>query len=210
MRHQPAHQQSHDAPEEYLRHLVQPMLETAQGGAAGDPGGNDDGGRDRGLAPHGLDAEHVRRDQHRQGERDRDFPVAVAADEEQAQAHHTADQHVDEPAPEKTAGLLLVGGHSNWKVPVALALTVLISSYVIRIKTMWRQAPITAAIVIAAGISQGSKGAGLESGLHKMAEVIFGCVVGMMVSWAMSKVWLIQPTAKEAGRTGNDAIASHE
>jgi uncharacterized membrane protein YccC len=107
-------------------------------------------------------------------------------------------------------GLLLIGGHSNWKVPVALALTVLISSYVIRVKTMWRQAPITAAIVIAAGISQGTKTAGLESGLHKMAEVIFGCVVGMLVSWAMSKVWLIQPTAKEAERTGNDAIASHE
>lgn len=107
-------------------------------------------------------------------------------------------------------GLLLIGGQSNWKVPVALALTVLISSYVIRIKTMWRQAPITAAIVIAAGISQGSKDAGLESGLHKVGEVIFGCVVGMLVSWAMSKVWLIQPTAKEAERTGTDAIASDE
>jgi uncharacterized membrane protein YccC len=107
-------------------------------------------------------------------------------------------------------GLLLIGGHGDWKIPFALALTVLISSYVIRVKTMWRQAPITAAIVIAAGISQGSKGAGLESGLHKMAEVIFGCVVGMLVSWAMSKVWLIRPTAKEAERTGNDAIASHE
>jgi uncharacterized membrane protein YccC len=107
-------------------------------------------------------------------------------------------------------GLLLIGGHSGWKVPVALALTVLISSYMIRIKTMWRQAPITAAIVIAAGISHGSKGAGLESGLHKMAEVIFGCVVGMLVSWAMSKVWLVKPTAKEAERTGNDSIAAHE
>jgi len=87
---------------------------------------------------------------------------------------------------------------------------VLISSYVIRVKTMWRQAPITAAIVIAAGISQGSKGAGFESGLHKVGEVIFGCVVGMLVSWAISKVWLIQTTVQEAERTGNDAIASHE
>jgi hypothetical protein len=79
---------------------------------------------------------------------------------------------------------------------------------VIRVKTMWRQAPITAAIVIAAGISQGAKTAGLESGLHKTAEVVFGCVVGLLVSWAMSKVWLIQPTAQEAEITGNDAISS--
>ena len=105
--------------------------------------------------------------------------------------------------------LLLLGGQSDLMIPFALALTVLISSYVIRIKTMWRQAPITAAIVIAAGISQGSKGAGLESGLHKMAEVIFGCIVGLLVSWLMSKVWLIRPTAQEAERTGTEAMSSH-
>ena len=106
--------------------------------------------------------------------------------------------------------LLLLGGQSDLMIPFALALTVLISSYVIRIKTMWRQAPITAAIVIAAGISQGSKVAGLESGLRKMAQVIFGCIVGLLVSWLMSKVWLIRPTAQEAERTGTEAISSHE
>ena len=48
---------------------------------------------------------------------------------------------------------LLVGGSSEWKLPLALAVTVLVSSYVIHIQTMWRQAPITAAIVIAAGLT---------------------------------------------------------
>ena len=47
---------------------------------------------------------------------------------------------------------------SDWMLPFALAVTVLISSYVIRVKTMWRQAPITAAIVLAAGISAGREG----------------------------------------------------
>jgi uncharacterized membrane protein YccC len=96
--------------------------------------------------------------------------------------------------------LLLVGGQSDWLVPFALAVTVLVSSYVIRIKTMWRQAPITAAIVIAAGISHASKVAGIESGLQKVAEVIFGCLVGLIVSSLMSKVWLVRPPAKEAGQ----------
>lgn len=94
--------------------------------------------------------------------------------------------------------LLLLGASSDWTIPLALAVTVLISSYVIRIKTMWRQAPITAAIVIAAGISQGSKAAGIGSGLHKVAEVIFGCLVGLLVSWLTSKLWLIQPPVQEA------------
>jgi len=94
--------------------------------------------------------------------------------------------------------LIVLGRRRDWTIPFALALTVLVSSYVIRVKTMWRQAPITAAIVIAAGISQGSKVAGIESGLHKVAEVIFGCVVGLTVSWLTSKLWLIQPPAREA------------
>jgi len=90
-------------------------------------------------------------------------------------------------------GMLLVGDGSDWLIPFALALTVLISSYLIRIKTMWRQAPITAAIVLATGITQGAKAAGVESGLRKVGQVIFGCVVGIVVSWLMSKVWLVKP-----------------
>ncbi len=34
---------------------------------------------------------------------------------------------------------------------------------------------------------------GVERGLHKVAEVILGCVVGIIVSWLMSKVWLVRP-----------------
>jgi len=40
---------------------------------------------------------------------------------------------------------LVVGGSREWKLPLALAVTVLVSSYLIHIQTMWRQAPITAA-----------------------------------------------------------------
>jgi uncharacterized membrane protein YccC len=93
--------------------------------------------------------------------------------------------------------LLLFGGHSDLMVPFALAVTVLVSSYVIRIKTMWRQAPITAAIVIAAGVSHGSTAAGMGSGLRKVAAVLFGCVVGLLVSLLMSKIWPVRQPAAE-------------
>lgn len=82
-----------------------------------------------------------------------------------------------------------VGGSSEWKLPVALAATVLVSSYLVRIPTMWRQAPITAALVIAAGLTHHSKASGIEFGLSKVAEVIFGCIVGLLVSWVLSRVW---------------------
>ena len=85
--------------------------------------------------------------------------------------------------------VLAVGGSSEWTLPVAISITVLVSSYVVRIQTMWRQAPITAAIVIASGLTQHSKLSGLDHGLHKIAEVILGCVMGLIVSWLMSHLW---------------------
>jgi uncharacterized membrane protein YccC len=99
---------------------------------------------------------------------------------------------------------LVVGGSREWKLPLALAVTVLVSSYLINVKTMWRQAPITAAIVIASALTHKSRMTGLEHGLHKVAEVILGCVMGLAVSWMMSKVW---PVAAGA-RRGPEGVAA--
>ena len=93
---------------------------------------------------------------------------------------------------------LVVGGTQSWILPLALAAAVLVSTYVVRIKTMWRQAPITAAVVIAAAAASGSFAFGVVQGLHKVAEVVFGCLVGMVVSLAMSRVWLIRTPTEEA------------
>jgi hypothetical protein len=92
---------------------------------------------------------------------------------------------------------LIVGGPQAWVLPLALAVTVLVSMYVVRIKTMWRQAPITAAIVIAAAVTTNSAAIGVTRGFHKMAEVVFGCLVGILVSLALSKVRFVQPAAGE-------------
>jgi uncharacterized membrane protein YccC len=93
---------------------------------------------------------------------------------------------------------LVVSGTQEWVLPLALATAVLVSTYVVRIKTMWRQAPITAAVVIAAAAANDSFATGIVQGLHKVAEVVFGCVVGMLVSLAMSRVWLIRTPTGEA------------
>lgn len=92
---------------------------------------------------------------------------------------------------------LLVGGTGPLVLPLALAATVLVSTYVVRVKTMWRQAPITAAVVIAAALTNQSAEVGMHEGLHKVAEVIFGCLVGMLVSVFMARVWLLPPPGEE-------------
>jgi uncharacterized membrane protein YccC len=99
-------------------------------------------------------------------------------------------------------GLLFVsiGEPTPWRLPFALAITVLISSYLVRIQVMWRQAPITAAIVIAGTLSAHSKTIGMAVGLERVAEVIFGSVVALGVSWLMSKIWSVrEPEAEPDG-----------
>jgi hypothetical protein len=54
---------------------------------------------------------------------------------------------------------------------------------------MWRQAPITAALVIAAVLTRHSELTAAEVGLRRVGEVMLGCVVGLSVTWLMEKIW---------------------
>ncbi len=100
-------------------------------------------------------------------------------------------------------GLLFIaiGGTRVVILPLALAVTVLLSSYVVRIPTMWRQAPISAAFVIAAGLEHHSRIKGLQAGGRRMTEVLCGCVVGLVVAWLVSVIWPLpdpMPTSNTA------------
>jgi uncharacterized membrane protein YccC len=103
---------------------------------------------------------------------------------------------------------MLVGGPTPWKLPFALAATVLISGYLLRIPTMWRQAPITAALVIATGLLQRSEAAGFHAALLKVGEVIFGCLVGVTVSWLISRVWRLPETSEPPAKNETDQPAA--
>ncbi len=80
-------------------------------------------------------------------------------------------------------------GHTDWQLPAALALSVLVSSYVVRVPTMWRQAPITAAIVVAGSLQHHDKMVALHSGAVRVGEVLLGCLVGIASAWLLSKLW---------------------
>jgi uncharacterized membrane protein YccC len=54
---------------------------------------------------------------------------------------------------------------------------------------MWRQAPITASIVVAGGLGTHTKMHGMQEGLKRVIEVLLGCVVGLVVTFMMSKLW---------------------
>jgi uncharacterized membrane protein YccC len=125
--------------------------------------------------------------------------LIAAADPEPGEAQRMFRGRLVNAAVGSAAGLvfLVAGGMASWVMPVGLATTVLVSSYLVRVKTMWSQAPITAAVVIASGVAQQSTSFGLAQGLLKVAEVAFGCLVGLAVSLVMSRVWLIQEFPEE-------------
>jgi uncharacterized membrane protein YccC len=85
--------------------------------------------------------------------------------------------------------VLVIGGSNEWKLPIALSAAAFLSAYVVRVPVMFRQAPITAAIIIASELERHSKIGGIELGARRVAEVLLGCVVGVAVSWAMAKLW---------------------
>lgn len=85
--------------------------------------------------------------------------------------------------------ILFIGGTSEWKIPLALSASVLISTYVVRVPVMWRQAPITATIIVAGGLMEASKLHGMQQGLRRVGDVLLGCVVGLVVTVLMSRVW---------------------
>jgi uncharacterized membrane protein YccC len=86
-----------------------------------------------------------------------------------------------------------LGGSTDWKLPLALAATALLSSYIVRVPVMWRQAPITAAIVVASGIEHHTQKVSIEIGLRRVGEVLFGCLLGLAVSWLIAKIWPLPP-----------------
>ncbi|HOM13946.1 MAG TPA: FUSC family protein [Rubrivivax sp.] len=97
-------------------------------------------------------------------------------------------------------GLLFIAvGRTDWELPSALALSVLVSTYLVRVPTMWRQAPITAAIVVAGSLQHHDKLGALERGAARVGEVLFGCLVGIACAWLLSKLW---PPREASARHG--------
>ena len=94
---------------------------------------------------------------------------------------------------------LVIGGSSDWRLPLALAVTVLLSRYVVRAQgSWWLQAPITAAIIIASDLQRDSRLTDIQLGLRRVGEVMLGCVMGLAISWLMSKLWPLHESKKEA------------
>ena len=93
---------------------------------------------------------------------------------------------------------LMVGSETEWKLPMALAATVLLSSYLLHVESSWRIAPTTAAFVVATELTHHSTAGAVSAGLKRTAEVILGCLIGLLVSWLFARLWPMHEPVKPA------------
>jgi uncharacterized membrane protein YccC len=87
-------------------------------------------------------------------------------------------------------------GASAWVMLLAMALSVIISSDLVRVPISWRIAPITTAIVMTPAYLSHSAHAG-QAALQRTGEVVVGSVVAVAVSVASALVmrWVQARTA---------------
>lgn len=93
---------------------------------------------------------------------------------------------------------LMIGSETEWKLPMALAVTVLLSSYFLRVESSWRIAPTTAAFVVATELTHHSTASAVGAGLARTVEVVLGCLVGLVVSWLFARLWPMHEPTKPA------------
>lgn len=83
---------------------------------------------------------------------------------------------------------LAVAGPRDWVVPIAMAATVLVSSYLIHFQTYWKIAPITAALVMASSLQKHSRLSGEQAALRRLGEVFLGSAMAVVVAFVFSAV----------------------
>jgi uncharacterized membrane protein YccC len=94
---------------------------------------------------------------------------------------------------------VLVAGPRHVVLPLALGATVLVSSYVFEVPRYWRIAPTTAALVVASSLERESRRIGLQVSLHRVAEVMLGSFMAVIVAYVMARIWEPPPAKAEGG-----------
>ena len=93
---------------------------------------------------------------------------------------------------------LLAVGPKEWVLPVALAATVVISTYLTRLEVSWRIAPIAAVIVMSTGLMGHSRLSGIEAALLRTGEVFLGGAMALLVAWLLSRIWMPADPGQES------------
>jgi len=85
--------------------------------------------------------------------------------------------------------VLVAGPTHHVVLPLALGVTVLVSSYVFQVPRYWRIAPTTAALVVASSLEHQSRRIGFQVSVHRVFEVMLGSAMAVVVAYVMARIW---------------------
>jgi uncharacterized membrane protein YccC len=83
---------------------------------------------------------------------------------------------------------LLIFGPVEWILPLALALTVLVCTNLIKTPGSWKIGPSTTALVITSALVEKSSAIGFAQSLRRSEEVVMGSLVALILAWVTSKI----------------------
>jgi uncharacterized membrane protein YccC len=75
-------------------------------------------------------------------------------------------------------------GPQLWSILIAIAVSVLICTNLIRVPGTWRMAPITALIVMTPGVVGGEHSSGIHAALDRTIQVLVGSAVALLLTLA--------------------------
>lgn len=84
---------------------------------------------------------------------------------------------------------LLFGVHPIL-LPIAAAIAAFISVHLLSMQQGWRVGPITAVLVMSAGLMEHSTQGAVHLALERAVGVLSGSFVALLVTWLMAKIWM--------------------
>lgn len=93
---------------------------------------------------------------------------------------------------------MLVLGLEAWLLPIAATIAAIISIHLFRTQAGWRTGPITAALVMSAGIVDKSEHGALALAIQRALGVLTGSVVAMLITAVFALIWMPDAVAEDA------------
>jgi uncharacterized membrane protein YccC len=85
--------------------------------------------------------------------------------------------------------LLVFGVHSGL-LPLTASFAALLSMLLTRMRQGWRIGPVTAVLIMSAGVTEHSPHDALELALQRTLAVFLGSLVALLVTWMVAQFWL--------------------
>jgi len=93
---------------------------------------------------------------------------------------------------------IAIAGIKTWMLPIVATITAIISIHIFRMQAGWRTGPITAALVMSAGLVDKSEHGAMTLAVQRALGVFTGSLIALVVTGLMALIWMPKTVAEDA------------